>query len=174
MTRQPDFSTTRRAGGARVLERLATGVAVLAVALALVSAWRAHEEARQASERLAAVRGEVSASSSRLHALVAASDASLERRARAEAARDGSPTRIVADLAAVLPRAARLERLSIEYGRDVSLQMQVVARDASAWDSLLERLERAPRFQGVEPGPEDREGEVRSVVKARWVGGEVR
>jgi hypothetical protein len=146
---------------------------VLAVALALLSAGRAHEEARQASERLAAVRDEVNTSTSRLRTLMAASGASLERRTRAEAARDGSPTRIVADIAAVLPRDARLERLSIEYGRDVSLQMQVVAKDASAWDRLLARLEAARQFQGVEPGPEDREGEVRSVVKARWVGGEV-
>ena len=76
----------------------------------------------------------------------------------------------MADLAAVLPGDVRLERLSIDYARGGALEMHVVARDAAAWDRLLARLERAPEFREVEPGPETRDAEVRSVVRARWVG----
>jgi hypothetical protein len=171
MTAQPDFSTALRASGTRAGERLALAIALLAVAVAAGSAWRMREEARVARERLATVRREVQTSSARLQALEALSDAGGERLARAEAARTAAPARIVAGVADVLPRAARLERLSIDYGREVSLEMQVLARDASAWDRLLERLARDPQFCEVAPGPEDREGEVRSVVKARWSGG---
>ncbi len=49
--------------------------------------------------------------------------------------------------------------------------MHVVARDAASWDRLLARLEEAPWLREVQPGPEAREAEVRSVVRARWVGG---
>ena len=171
MTGQPDFSTTLRPGGTGGADRLGVVIGLLAVALAAGSAWRTRAEAGLARERLAAVRREVEASTGRLRALEALSGASGDRLARAEAAREAAPARIVADVAFVLPRAARLERLSIEYGRDVSVEMQVVARDASAWDRLLERLERAPQFRAVESGPEDRAGEVRSVVRARWSGG---
>lgn len=170
MRQQPDFSTAQRPTGTRGGGRLAVAVGLVTVALAAGSAWRTREEGLAARDRLATVRREVEASSARLRALEALSGASGERLARAEAAREAAPARIVADVAVVLPREARLEQLSIEYGREVSLEMQVLARDASAWDRLLERLERAPQFQAVEPGPEDRAAEVRSVVKARWSG----
>jgi hypothetical protein len=78
----------------------------------------------------------------------------------------------VADVASVLPGDVRLERLSIDYARDGALEMHVVARDATSWDRLLDRLERAPRLREVQPGPEAREAEVRSTVRARWVGDE--
>jgi hypothetical protein len=170
VTRQPDFSTAVRPGGTRGWERLGVAAGLLALAVTAGSAWRAHEEARSAGERLATVRREVEASAARLRALEALCGESGQRLARAEAAREAEPQRIVAGVAAVLPVDARLERLSIEYGPEVSLEIQVVTRDASAWDRLLDRLERAPQFRGVEPGPEEREGEVRSVVRARWAG----
>ena len=81
---------------------------------------------------------------------------------------DAPPSRIVADVATLLPPDVRLERLAIDYQRGGTLEMLVVARDAAAWDLLLERLERAPRIRDVEPGPEARAAEVRSVVRARW------
>ena len=62
----------------------------------------------------------------------------------------------------------RLDHLSIDYRHGGTLEMLVVARDAAAWDLLLERLEKAPRIRDVEPGPEAREAEVRSLVRARW------
>jgi hypothetical protein len=70
----------------------------------------------------------------------------------------------------VLPRDTRLEGLTIDYEHGV-LELRVVAREAAAWDLLLDRLEREPRLRDVEPGPEARDAEVRSVVRARWAGG---
>jgi Tfp pilus assembly protein PilN len=174
MRGQPDFSTAGGQTGSRAGGRLAVALGLLALALAAGSAWRARTEASAARERLAAVREEVKASTARLRSLEARSGAGDERLVRAEAAREATPMRIVADIGAVLPPDARLEQLSIEYGGDVSIEMQVLARDASAWDRLLAGMERAPRFRAVEPGPEDREGEVRSVVKARWSGSDGR
>ena len=81
---------------------------------------------------------------------------------------DAPPSRIVADVAAVLPPDVRLERLAIDYHRGGTLEMLVVARDAAAWDLLLERLEKSSRIKDVEPGPEARAAEVRSLVRARW------
>ena len=171
VTRQPDFSTAVRPGEWRWgWQRLGVAVGLLALALSAISVWRSRDEARSARERLAVVRREVEASTVRLRSLEALAGATGERLARAAAAREAAPEQIVSGIAAVLPGDARLEGLSIEYGADVSLELRVLARDASAWDRLLERLERAPGFRGVVPGPEDREGEVRSVLRARWSG----
>jgi Tfp pilus assembly protein PilN len=71
----------------------------------------------------------------------------------------------------VIPGDVRLERLSIDYARDGALEMQVMARNAASWDRLLARLEEAPWLREVQPGPEARESEVRSIVRGRWVGG---
>jgi hypothetical protein len=168
VTRQPDFSTAPRARRILARDTLAVLAAALLLALALGEAWRARAEARLAGDRLAAVRADVDAGSARLRA--------LEARARGEAqgllaAADALPAQIVADVAEALPRDVRLERLSIDYARGGALELHVVARDAAAWDVLLERLERAPGFREVQPGPESRDAEVRSLIRARWVGG---
>ena len=62
----------------------------------------------------------------------------------------------------------RLERIAIDYRRGGTLELAVVARDAPAWDLLLQRLARAEHLRAVTPGPEARAAEVRSVVRARW------
>jgi Tfp pilus assembly protein PilN len=77
----------------------------------------------------------------------------------------------VAALASVLPRDARLEGLSIDYQHGGLLELAVEAREAAAWDRLLDRLSRDPRFDDVRPGPESRDAEVKSTVRARWAGG---
>jgi len=91
--------------------------------------------------------------------------------ARAAAAVDAPPERVVAALALVLPEDVRVDRLEIDYSGDVGVEMQVVARDAGAWDRFLARMEEDTSFENVVPGPERRTGEVRSVVKARFAGG---
>ena len=75
----------------------------------------------------------------------------------------------MAELAQALPEAARVERLSIAYGEDIALQMQVVARDSAAWDRTLERFEENRFLDEVRPGAERRDGEVRTTVSALWV-----
>jgi len=164
---QPDFSSVPRPSRVPRWERLAVAAGLLALVAAGVLAWRTREEARVAGARLAEVRREVEAASARLRTLEARRRAGLP----ALPAADAPPASIVADVASLLPADARLEGLSIDYADGGSLELRVVARDAAAWDRLLERLEQDPRLGDVEPGPETREGEVRSLVRARWVGG---
>jgi hypothetical protein len=170
VTDHPDFATTPRPRRFLRWEATAVAIALLALAWAAHAAWTARAEAGAARAELSEVRREIDAARPRLRALEARSAAGVERRAQAAAAGLAPPSRIVDAVAAVLPSEARLERLSIDYGRGVSLEMQVVARQASAWDRLLDGLERAPEFADVEPGPEIREGELRTVLRARWVG----
>ena len=167
VSRQPDFSTSPRPSRVPAFGTVAVAVGLVAVVLAGGEAWRARDEARVARARVDDVRHEVDAAAARLRALVASA-----RSGRPElAAADAEPARIVADVATVLPADARLERLSIDYVHGGAVELEVVARDASAWDRLLERLDQAPQFHDVEPGPELRDAEVRSLVRAQWVGG---
>lgn len=167
MRRQPDFSSVPRPSRVPGWERLAVAAGLLALVVAGGMAWSTREEARTARARLAEVRRDLDAATSRLRALEQRRRAGLPALPAAEA----PPADIVADIASLLPAEARLEGLSIDYAGGGSLEMRVVARDAAAWDRLLERLERDPRLRDVEPGPEAREGEVRSLVRARWAGG---
>ena len=167
MNRQPDFSTAPRPGGLPAWESLAVAAGLVALALAGGEAWRARLEARQARARLADVRREVEAASARLRAL----DARARGTPRALSAAEAPPSRILADVAAVLPGDARLERLTIDYARGGAFEMQVVARDAASWDRLLDGMARAPWVRDLEPGPETREAEVRSVIRWTWAGG---
>jgi len=163
--RQPDFSTTSRAARTPSWERVALLACAVAALFAMALALRAREEARAAAARLADVSREVAAAAARRQALEALV---LFAGGQALLAEDAPPARIVADVAAVLPADVRLDRLAIDYPRGGALELMVVARDAEAWDLLLERLERAPHFREVEPGPEARAAEVRSLVRARW------
>ena len=167
MSRQPDFSTAPLPSRAPSWDQVALVAGFAALVLSGFGAWRAREEARAARARLAEVRREVESSSGRLRALESRSRAGAPLLAAAEA----TPARIVAAIASVLPGDARLEGLRIDYEHGGALEMTVVARHAAAWDVLLDRLEREPRFREVEPGPEIRDAEVRSLVRARWVGG---
>lgn len=166
MTHQPDFSSARRPVRGPFWETLFVAAAALVLGGAALEAARARSEARTAETRLEEVRRQVEAARTRQRA--------LETRARSMArvlpAAEAPPAQIVADIASVVPADTRLDLLSIDYSRDGLVEMQVVARDAAAWDSLLDRLGQAPRFREVEPGPEARDGEVRSLVRARWAG----
>jgi len=164
VTRQPDFRTAPRAAGGTGWASALVVAGVLAAGVASYQALGAREEAREAGARLAEATREVAALKTRHAALEARAAAG----GQALLAVDAPPSRIVADVATLLPPDVRLERLAIDYQRGGTLEMLVVARDAAAWDLLLERLERAPRIRDVEPGPEARAAEVRSVVRARW------
>jgi len=165
--RQPDFSTAPRHSRVPAWETLAVGAGLLAVALVAAGAWRAGEEARSARLRLAEVRREVDAAAKRQRAL-----GGLARGpARGLAAAEAPPARVVAELASAIPAGVRLQRLVIDYSREGALEMEVVARDAASWDRLLAHLDGAPSLREVEPGPEARDGEVRTVIRAKWVGG---
>ena len=168
MTRQPDFSTAPRTSQVPPWQHMALAACAVVAVAAAVQAYATREEARGAVRRLAEVSREVAAARGRLQA--------LETRARVAGAGallpdDAPPARIVSEVARVLPDDVRLERLAIDYRRGGALELQVVARDARAWDRLLQQLEAAPRIREVEPGPEARAAEVSSLVRARWASG---
>ncbi len=77
----------------------------------------------------------------------------------------------MATLASVLPDDVRVARMIVTYEDVVSLDLQLVARDAAAWDEALARLAAADDLEHVVPGPERREGELRTTVRAQWKGG---
>lgn len=165
MRRQPDFSTTRRPPRVPAWQQVGLAACALVALGTAVQAFLAREEARSAESRRAEVSREVDAAARRLQAL----------EARVRVASGGAlppdaapPARIVAELAALLPDDVRLERIAIDYQRGGMLELLVVARDAAAWDRLLRQLDAAPRIREVEPGPEARAAEVRSLVRARW------
>lgn len=165
MTRQPDFSSSPRADRTAGWHGLALAACALAAIGSVLLARAARSEADEAQRRLAEVRRDVDAASARLQALEGRVAA---RRAGMLDAADAPPARIVADVAAALPRDVRLERLAIDYRRGGALELAVVARDASAWDLLLRQLELAGHLRAVAPGPEARAAQVRSLVRARW------
>jgi hypothetical protein len=167
VSRQPDFSTAPRHSRLPAWETVAVGAGVVALVVSAGGAWRAREEALAAHAHLVDVRRDVEAAAARQRAL----EARARGPARGIAAAEAPPARIVADLASAIPAGVRLERLLIDYAREGAVEMEVVARDAASWDRLLVRLEGAPSLREVQPGPEQREGEVRTVVRARWVGG---
>jgi hypothetical protein len=167
VSRQPDFATAPRHSRVPAWETVAVGAGLAALALAAGGAWRARDEVLSARARLVEVRRDVDAAAARQRAL----EARARGPARGLAAAEAPPARIVADLASAIPPGVRLERLLIDYAREGAVEMEVVARDAASWDGLLARLEGASALRDVQPGPEAREGEVRTVVRARWVGG---
>ena len=167
MSRQPDFSSTPRPARLPRWDGALLALGVLAFAASAAATWRAREEAGEASRRAAGVQREVEQQAARVRAL-SAPGANGEP---ARATGGSSPARIVAAVAAVLPPEVRLERLTIDYAHGAALEMGVDAKSAEGWDRLLERLERSQDFAEVAPGPESREGEVRTVVRARWAGG---
>jgi Tfp pilus assembly protein PilN len=167
VTRQPDFATSPRRNRMPSWESLALAAGLAALGLSAAGAWRARQEAAAARARLADVRREVDAAAARQRTL----QALARGPARGLPANEAPPSRIVADLASAIPAGVRLEKLLIDYSHEGAVEMDVVARDAAAWDRLLARLEDAPWLREVQPGPESRAGEVRTLVRARWVGG---
>lgn len=167
MSGQPDFSTRPQARRPPRWEVVSGVLGLLVLAATGVLAWRARDEARATEARLAEVRRELDQQQARLRALAAGAERN------AHAARDGaSPVRIVHGIATVLPSDARLERLTIDYAHGTLLELGVEARSAASWDRLLEGLEGSPDFAEVAPGPESRQAEVRTTIRARWSGKE--
>lgn len=164
----PDFSTTaRRRAPTRDLVLLAAAAVVALVALRGALAARADRQ--KALARVAEVQADIEAAKARVRALETRGGAGEGPIAQALLTSEAPFSRVVAGIADVLPPDVRLERLSLAYGRELAVEMAVVARDPRAFDRLLERLDAAPRLRDVRPGPENREGEVRTVVRATWV-----
>jgi hypothetical protein len=171
MREQPDFSSSPRPRRPPVREIVAIVLGLAALGVSARVTVVARREATLAGERRAEVRADVRRMQSRLQALEGRTSAGGELLARAAVAGETPPERIVAVLARALPDDARLEQLRITYGETLSLELSVAARDARAWDRTLGRLLETGHLEEVMPGPERRDGEIRTSVSARWSGG---
>jgi hypothetical protein len=165
---QPDFSSNPRPRRPPLREVVAVVLGLLALGVAARTALVARREASAAVARVEEVRAELRRMQPRLRALEGRTSAGGVLLARAAVAGETPPERIVAVLARALPDDARLEELRINYGETLTLELSVVARDARAWDRTLERLLETGHLEDVVPGPERREGEIRTSVSARW------
>lgn len=161
---QPDFSTQPRRPRRALLDDLLLGLAVLAVVVAAAGSWRAREQARAAESLLAGVRRELAQDDARIRALTPVAAATRP-------SPGPTPGRVIATLAAVLPRDVRLRQLSLDYTRGLDLAMRVEARTPAGWDRLLAALESTPELSDVQPGPELRESPLATTLSARWAGG---
>jgi Tfp pilus assembly protein PilN len=164
-----DFSTRPRHRGLPPLEMVLVALAALALAWSCYAAVSARQEAARRRASVEQARGELESSRARLASLESrASDVALARQTLLTL--DAPPPRVLATLAALMPADVRLASVSLRYGERLELEMRVIARSAAAYDTFLERLQSSPAFEGVLPGDENRDGEVRAAVRAGYRG----
>jgi hypothetical protein len=164
-----DFSTRAQDSGRPGLDKALVAAAAIALAWSAYAAFAARQEADQRRSTVGHARRELEASQSRLQALESRSrDLALAQQSLLTL--DAPPPRVLATLGELLPAEVRLSSVSLHYGDRLELQMEVVARTARAYDAFLERLQSSPLFEGVLPGDENRDGEVRATVRAAYRG----
>jgi Tfp pilus assembly protein PilN len=164
-----DFSTRPRQAGLRSLDIGLAALGALALVWSAYAAFAARQESRarranvqEAQRELESVRARLGTVESR------AGDVALARQTLLTL--DAPPPRVLATLAELMPADVRLTSVSLEYGERLQLRMSVVARSSTAYDVFLERLQSSPAFEGVLPGEENRDGEVRADIRAGYRG----
>jgi hypothetical protein len=160
-----DFSTRPRPPERSPLDLVLAGSALLALAWSGACAHGSWRDARQKRARVEEARRELAADRATPAALPA-SEAAFSQQALLSL--EAAPPVVLAALASVLPPDVRLDGLVLTYGPVLRLELSVVARDAAAYDLFLSRLEASPRFASIVPGEENRDGEVRTVVRASY------
>jgi Tfp pilus assembly protein PilN len=171
----PDFSTRRRPPRVGALTLLLLLVGGTALAAAGYGAFEARAEAARSQAAVLALRGTLAGERTRLEAARSRrreGGATLFTQAALTA--EAPPARVLAELSALLPPDARFENVALGYGARIEIDVQVAARDARAYDRLLERLSESPLFEDVVPGAESRDGEVRAGIRLAWRSGPAR
>lgn len=163
-----DFSTRPRPTARSPLDLTLAAAGVLALGWSSACAHRAWRESSERRARVEEARRDLESARERVVPAAAAPDAAFGRQALLSL--EAPPPAVLAALASVMPGDVRLDGLSLEYGAALELQLRVVARDAAAYDLFLSRVEASPLFGGVTPGEENRDGEVRALVRARYEG----
>ena len=163
----PDFSTIPRRRR-RVLDLALVAASLVLVVLSGRAALSAHARRDAARASLAEVKQEMDAARARLRTLEGRGGPVRGRSDRRFSPRRRPAVGVLMALAGVLPPDVRLDRITLTYGRELALEMGVVARDPRAFDRLLERLDSFPLLRDVRPGAENRAGEVRTIVRAAW------
>jgi Tfp pilus assembly protein PilN len=164
--RSRDFSTKGRASESGLAWALA---GALALGVGAQQALAARAELSQARLRVAEARREASALGERLKRTTARSGADQAVIVRALAATLSPPSQVLRDMVALMPSGVRFDSLQVTYGREVTVEAQVVARRVADYDAFLERLAAPGRFGSVEPGPETREAELRASLRAVYL-----
>ena len=170
---EPDFST-RPADGNRsnLADFVALGVATAVFGLAGLSVWQARNTLSAQRLEVQALRRQIADAERELGRLRAGHGALGEQLLRQVAhSRDGTPLRVVADLAALMPDDVRLAGLTLGYGERLEVTADFRARHPAAYDMLLERLGATASFVDIAPGAERREGELRATVKMHYESG---
>jgi hypothetical protein len=162
-----DFSTRPQPPPRSLLDVALVAVGLLALAWSAFFAGGSWRDAREKRTRVEEVRRELAVTRERLSPKAPlSSDGAFARQALLSL--EATPPVVLAALSTVLPPDVRLDGLSLDYGGALHLQLQVVARDAAAYDLFLSRLETSPQFASVSLGEENRDGEVRAVVRATF------
>lgn len=165
-----DFSTHPQRSGPGAIDTLLVGLAVLALLAASLAAFWSWRDARARIASVDEARRELETSGARLLALEARpGDVALARQTLLTL--DAPPSRVLAAVGELMPPDVRLESVALRYGERLELEMRVIARSSTAYDVFLERLQSSPQFEGVLPGEENRDGEVRAGVRAGYRGG---
>lgn len=163
-----DFSTRPRRRAARPLDLalLAVGAAALLLsAYATVNAWNGRQRARA---RVEETRNELQAAQSRVRELEAQREPAQAVAYQALLTVEAPPPSVLADLVALMPGDVRLDAVNLSYGEPLGVRVDVVARNAPAYDLFLDRLQRSPRFADVLPGDENRDGELRTSIQMTY------
>ncbi len=156
---------TRPRPRAGYADRLLAIVGAAAFVAASLGALRARAHAAEARATLLAVEQDSRRSEQRIRA-AGTPAGEAERLAHRVALNAEAPVpQVLSELTSLMPQDLRLRSLLVSYGDEVSLVAEVEAKSASAWDVFLDRLATSRRFARIAPGPEAREGELRSSVR---------
>jgi hypothetical protein len=165
-----DFSTRRRPRPWRAREVLLAAGTALALGATVLAASRAWSERSHVATRVAELQASVESARRRVGGLEGRRRGAGSLASQAWLTAESPPPRVVRELADLLPGAVRLDGLVLAYGERLEIEMTVVARDARAYDAFLARLEASPVLEAVVPGPETREGGMRTTVRATYRG----
>jgi hypothetical protein len=162
-----DFSTRPAPPARSPLDQALVAVGLIALAWSASCAHGSWRDAREKRARVDEARRELASARERV-SLAAPSALETAFSRQALLSLEATPAVVLTALAGVLPPDVRLDGLALDYGGSLELRLQVVARDAAAYDLFLSRLEASPQFGSVSPGEENRDGEVRAEVKASY------
>jgi hypothetical protein len=165
-----DFSSQRRRRRATPAEKVLAGVAAVALAASAAHALSEWRDGRRVRASLEQARRDSGAAVARAQAFEARRDPGHVLASQALLTSEAPPSRVVSELSRLMPGDVRLEGLRLVYGNRLNVELRVSARTAGSYDQFIDRLERSPSFTDVLPGDENREGELRAVVRAAWRG----
>lgn len=164
-----DFSTERRDRRRAPGELALLAAGALALASALFLAQRAsgtESRERGALERSRAELAQLERRAEALEAGRAGTDAQVAGRLRLT--ETAPPARVLSELASILPPGVRMQSLTLAYGADLAIDLELEARATRSYDLFVERAAASPFLRDVLPEPEQRDGDVRGGLSALW------